>query len=147
MHTKLKSYKKTFWVSEGKESKHQRQGATRKAKTQEKLKENRGKIIVVKTLVLYPTPFSGHVAQGKSSSITFVQVKYPKPTDGAAALPLPDVEGTTKLLRSSSRKLRVRGFTASLARFLSSSTLLSNRLRLSREYISGVSLRKRLHSS
>lgn len=85
--------------------------------------------------------------QGKSSSSTFVQVKYPNPVDGTAALPRPVPEGDTTLLRSSSRKLRVSGLTASLARFFSSSTLRSKRLRLSREYISGVSLRKRLHSS
>lgn len=74
--------------------------------------------------------------QGKSLSATFVQVRYPIPPTG----PLPPV-------RSSSRLLPMIGRTTSLASALSSSIRFSKRRRLSRLYISGVNLRKRLHSS
>lgn len=66
-----------------------------------------------------PNLTSSHQSHGKSPTSTLVQVKYPKP-------PGP------KLPKSSSKKFRMSGLTTSDARCFSSSTLLSNRLKLSR---------------
>ena len=59
-------------------------------------------------------------SQGKSASSTLVQVKYPSPAG-------------PKAVKSSSRKFLMSGLTASLAKFFTSSTRLSNLLRLSLE--------------
>jgi hypothetical protein len=74
------------------------------------------------------SPYSSH---GKSCGSIRVHVKY----------------GSPPSLRSSSRKFRISGLTASLALFFISSILRSNRFRLSRLYESGLRRRKRLHSS
>ena len=78
-------------------------------------------------------------SQGKSASSSLVQVKYPSPAG-------------PKAVKSSSRKFLITGLTASLARFFTSSTRLSNLRRLSLEYnvpllASLEVLRKRFNSS
>lgn len=60
-------------------------------------------------------------SQGKSASSTLVQVKYPNPAG-------------PKAVKSNSKKFLMTGLTASLARFFTSSTRLSNLLKLSLEY-------------
>jgi hypothetical protein len=78
-------------------------------------------------------------SQGKSVSSTRVQVKYPNPAG-------------PNIAKSNSKKFRMTGLTASLAKFFTSSTRRSKRRRLSREYsvpllASLEALRKRLSSS
>lgn len=104
-----------------------------------------------------PPPSPSHSPQGQSLSPTLTQVKYPTAPPPSPAppgcpppfSPRPDPTAPTPdpPTTSNSNPLPISGRTTSRAIPFSSSTRFSNRRRLSRLYKSGVSFRKRLHSS
>lgn len=107
---------------------------------QEKLSALSQKRLFLIVQQIHPSSFFPHQSsQGKSASSTLVQVKYPSPAG-------------PKAVKSNSKKFLMTGLTASLARFFTSSTRLSNLLKLSLEYsvpllASLEVLRKRFSSS